>query len=71
MPLSVSTGVALQADPGLAEPCADWAREVCSCRWDRGCWSPDCPFVNHPGAITVHCEITRREPQASRTLGLC
>ena len=36
VPLSVDTGVTLQADPGLAEPCADWALEVRSCRWDRG-----------------------------------
>ena len=28
VPLSVGTGVTLQADPGLAEPCADWALEV-------------------------------------------
>ena len=37
LPLSVDTGVALQADPGLAEPWADWALEVRICRWDRGC----------------------------------
>ena len=35
--LSVGTGVALQADPGLAEPCAVWALEVRICRWDTGC----------------------------------
>ena len=35
--LSVGTGVALQADPGLAEPCTVWALEVCICRWDTGC----------------------------------
>ena len=33
----MGTGVALQADPGLAEPCAVWALEVCICRWDTGC----------------------------------
>ena len=32
VPLYVDTGVALQADPGLADPCADWALEVRSCR---------------------------------------
>ena len=37
VPLSVRSGMAMQADPRLAEPCADWAREVCSCRWNRGC----------------------------------
>ena len=37
MPLSVGTGVALQADPGPTEPCTDWALEVCICRWDRVC----------------------------------
>ena len=28
----MGTGVALQADPGLAEPCAVWALEVRICR---------------------------------------
>ena len=37
VPLSLCMGVTLQADPGLAEPCADWALENRSCRWARGC----------------------------------
>ena len=37
VPLICGTGVALQADPGLAEPCAVWALEVLICRWDTGC----------------------------------
>ena len=37
VPLICGSGVALQADPGLAEPCAVWALEVRICRWDTGC----------------------------------
>ena len=32
-----ASGVALQANPGLAEPCAVLALEVRICRWDTGC----------------------------------